>query len=135
LFYILYSSFIFIYLFLIVFIYLFVLFIYFYFISYFMFIYFIFYFFIYFYLFIFISFLSFIYFFPTFKQFGIYYQNAFYLPTNAQQPTTHVNNNKSCKYSLNVPDNERKYRSKHVEQPRTINYPTQLHLVGHFRKL
>jgi hypothetical protein len=32
--------------------------------------------------------------------------------------TTHVYNTKSCKYSLDAPDDERKYRSKHVEQPR-----------------
>jgi len=32
--------------------------------------------------------------------------------------TTHVYNIRGCKYSLDVPDDERKYRSKHVEQPR-----------------
>ena len=32
--------------------------------------------------------------------------------------TTHVYNTRSCKYSLDAPDDERKYRSKHVEQPR-----------------
>ena len=42
---------------------------------------------------------------------------------------------RSCKYSLDAPDDERKYLSKHVEQPRNNNYPTQLHLVGHFLKL
>ena len=33
---------------------------------------------------------------------------------------------------------ERYYRSKHVEQPKNkglINYPTQLHLVGHFIRI
>ena len=29
-----------------------------------------------------------------------------------------VCNTRSCKYSLDTPDDERKYRSKHVEQPR-----------------
>jgi hypothetical protein len=46
---------------------------------------------------------------------------------------THVNKTRSCNYSLDAPDDE--YRSKHVEQPSNkgiINYPTQLHLVGHF---
>ena len=33
-------------------------------------------------------------------------------------PTTHVYNTRDCKYSLDAPDDERKYRSKHVEQPR-----------------
>jgi len=47
--------------------------------------------------------------------------------------TTHVYNTRSCKYSLNALDDERKYRSKHVEQPKKIIYPTLLHLVGHFR--
>jgi len=45
-----------------------------------------------------------------------------------------VNKTRSCKYSLDAPDDER-YRSKHVGEPRNkgiINYPTQLHLVGHF---
>jgi hypothetical protein len=32
--------------------------------------------------------------------------------------TTHVYNTKGCKYSLDAPDDERKYRSKHVEQSR-----------------
>jgi hypothetical protein len=44
-------------------------------------------------------------------------------------------NSRSCKYGLNAPDDERKYRSKHVEQLGIINYPTQLHLVGYFNKL
>jgi hypothetical protein len=35
--------------------------------------------------------------------------------------------NRSCKYSLDASDYERKYRSKHVKQPRN--------LVGYFRKL
>jgi len=32
--------------------------------------------------------------------------------------TTHVYNIRSCKYSLDAADDERKYRSKRVEQPR-----------------
>jgi len=32
--------------------------------------------------------------------------------------TTRVHNTRGCKYSLDAPDDERKYRSKHVEQPR-----------------
>jgi len=32
--------------------------------------------------------------------------------------TTHVYNTRGCKCSLDAPDDERKYRSKHVEQPR-----------------
>jgi hypothetical protein len=32
--------------------------------------------------------------------------------------TTHVFNTRGCKYSLYAPDDERKYRSKGVEQPR-----------------
>ena len=35
-----------------------------------------------------------------------------------QPPTTHVNKTRSCNYSKNAPDDERKYRSKHVEQSR-----------------
>ena len=36
-----------------------------------------------------------------------------------QQPaTTYVNNTRSCTYSLDAPHDERKYRSKHVEQRR-----------------
>jgi hypothetical protein len=31
---------------------------------------------------------------------------------------THVNNTRSCIYSLDAPDDERKYRSKHVERSR-----------------
>jgi hypothetical protein len=45
--------------------------------------------------------------------------------------------NYSCNYNYDAPDDERKYRSKHVQQPRNneiINYPTRLHLVGHFYK-
>jgi hypothetical protein len=34
---------------------------------------------------------------------------------------------------LDAPDDERKYRSKHVEQPGSNNYPTLLHLVCYFR--
>ena len=44
---------------------------------------------------------------------------------------------RSCNYSLEAPDDER-YRSKHVEQSRNdgiINFPTQLHLVGHLYKI
>jgi len=29
-----------------------------------------------------------------------------------------VYNTRGCKYSLDAPDDERKFRSKHVEQPR-----------------
>jgi len=36
----------------------------------------------------------------------------------SQPATTHENNTKSCTYSLDVPDDERIYRSKHVEQSR-----------------
>jgi len=32
--------------------------------------------------------------------------------------TVHVYNNRSCKYSLDAPDDGRKYHFKHVEQPR-----------------
>jgi len=49
-----------------------------------------------------------------------------------------VGKTRSCNYSLEAPDDERKYRSKHVEQSRNngiINFPTQLHLVGHFYKI
>jgi len=57
-----------------------------------------------------------------------------------QQPTIYVNKTRSCNYSLDAPDDERyyHYRSKHVEQPSNkgiINYPTQLHLVGHFIRI
>jgi hypothetical protein len=76
-----------------------------------------------------------------------------------QPATTHENNTISCTYSLDASDYERIYRSKYVEQSRnnqlsytvascwlfsqtvckvlqgTINFPTQLHLVGYFRKL
>jgi hypothetical protein len=41
----------------------------------------------------------------------------------------------SCNYSLEAPDDERKYGSKHVEQSRNngiINCPKQLHIVGRF---
>jgi len=39
------------------------------------------------------------------------------LPWN-RPATTHVYNTRGCKYSLDVPDDERKYRSKHVEHSR-----------------
>jgi hypothetical protein len=51
---------------------------------------------------------------------------------------TNVSKTRSCNYSLEAPDDERQYRSKHVEQSRNnriINFPTQLHLVGHFYKI
>jgi hypothetical protein len=35
-----------------------------------------------------------------------------------QLAATYVCNTRSCKHSLDAPDDERKYRSKHVEQPR-----------------
>jgi hypothetical protein len=35
-----------------------------------------------------------------------------------RQATTHVYNTRGCKYSLDAPDDERKYSSKYVEQPR-----------------
>jgi len=43
-----------------------------------------------------------------------------------------------CNYSLEAPDDERCYLSKHAEQSRNngiINCLTQLHLVGHFYKI
>jgi len=49
-----------------------------------------------------------------------------------------VHKTRSCNYSLEAPNNERQYRSKHVEQSRNngiINCPTQLHLVGHLYKI
>ena len=56
-----------------------------------------------------------------------------------QRPaTTNVYKTRSCNYSLEATDDEREYRSKHVEQSRKngiINCPTQLHLVGHFSKI
>ena len=36
--------------------------------------------------------------------------------------TTRVYNTGGCKCSLGVPDNEGKYRSKHVEQPRNNKF-------------
>jgi hypothetical protein len=36
----------------------------------------------------------------------------------AGSTATHVNNNRSSKYSQDAPDYERKYRSKHVEHSR-----------------
>ena len=39
------------------------------------------------------------------------------LPWN-RPATTHVYNTRGCKYSLYAPDDERRYCSKHVEQPR-----------------
>jgi hypothetical protein len=55
-----------------------------------------------------------------------------------QRPTTtNVSKTRSCNYSLEAPDDERLYRSKHVEQSRNngiINCSTQLHLVGHLCK-
>jgi len=35
-----------------------------------------------------------------------------------QPTTTHGNKTRSCKYSEDAPDDERKHRSKHVEQSR-----------------
>jgi len=49
--------------------------------------------------------------------------------------TTHVYNTRGCKYSLDAPDDERKYRSKHVEQPRNNKLSYTVDLVGYFRKL
>ena len=51
---------------------------------------------------------------------------------------TNVSKTRRCNYSLEAPDDERQYRSKHVEQSRNnkiINCPTQLHLVGHFYEI
>jgi hypothetical protein len=49
--------------------------------------------------------------------------------------TTHVYNTRSCKYSLDAPDYERKYRSKHVEQPRNSKLSYTVASFGHFRRL
>jgi hypothetical protein len=46
-------------------------------------------------------------------------------------------NDRSCNYSLVAPDDKR-YRSKHVEKSRNngiLNFPIQLHPVGHFYKI
>jgi len=44
---------------------------------------------------------------------------SFWYYTRMSLPAaTYVCNTRSCKYSLDAPDGERKYRSKHVEQPR-----------------
>jgi hypothetical protein len=42
-----------------------------------------------------------------------------------QPATTQENNTRNCTYSLDASDDERKYRSKHVEQSRNIklSYP------------
>jgi hypothetical protein len=55
------------------------------------------------------------------------------VPTHpwAQPATTHVNNTRSCKCSLDAPDDKRKYCSKHVEQSRN----NKLHLVCYLCKL
>jgi hypothetical protein len=38
--------------------------------------------------------------------------------SRCRQATSHVYNTRGCKYSLDAPDDELKFRSKHVEQPR-----------------
>jgi len=62
-----------------------------------------------------------------------------HLVGHLQRPVTkNVCKTRSCNYSLEAPDDERQYHSKHVEQSRNkgiIKCPTQLHLVGHFYKL
>ena len=40
------------------------------------------------------------------------------LPAGDQPAATYVCNTRSCNYGFDAPDDERKYRSKHVEQPR-----------------
>jgi hypothetical protein len=39
-------------------------------------------------------------------------------PRIIPEAVIHAYNTRGCKYSLNIPDDKRKYRSKHVEQPR-----------------
>ena len=69
----------------------------------------------------------------------INFPTQLHLVGHLQRPvTTNVSKTRSCNYSLEAPNDERSYRSKHVEQSRNngiINYPTQLHLVGHFYKI
>jgi len=48
--------------------------------------------------------------------------------------TTHVNNTRSCKYSLDAPGDERNYHSRHVQQSRNNKLYCTEHVVGHFRK-
>jgi len=44
--------------------------------------------------------------------------NAEYIQPRYQPAMTHEINTRSCTYSLDAPDDEQKYHSKHVEQPR-----------------
>jgi hypothetical protein len=53
------------------------------------------------------------------------------IPEAVKPATTHENNTRSCTYSLDAPDDEQNMQSSQG----TINYTTQLHLVGHFYKL
>jgi hypothetical protein len=45
---------------------------------------------------------------------------AEYIQPRYRPAMTHENNTRSCTYSLDAPDDERKYCSKHVEQSRNI---------------
>jgi hypothetical protein len=53
--------------------------------------------------------------------------NAEYIQLRYQPAMTHENNTRSCTYSLDAPDDERKYHSKHVEQSRNnkLLFPTE----------
>jgi hypothetical protein len=50
--------------------------------------------------------------------YSFWYYSRMWLPAGLQPATTYVNNTRSCKYSCNAPDDERKYHSKHVELSR-----------------
>jgi len=47
--------------------------------------------------------------------YSFWYYLRMWLAAGLQPAATYVNNTKSCKYSFDAPDGERKYRSKHVE--------------------
>jgi len=51
------------------------------------------------------------------------------------QATTYVNNTRSCEYILDAPDDEQKYRWKHVEQSRNNKLSYTVAFVGQFVKL
>jgi hypothetical protein len=67
-----------------------------------------------------------------------------------QPATTYVNNTRSCKYSWDAPDDERKYCSKHVEQSRNnklsytvascwsfskiISWTSKLHILSRIKR-
>jgi hypothetical protein len=60
---------------------------------------------------------------------------SFWYYSRMSLPAADVNNTRSCTCSLDAPDDEWKYRSKHVEQSRNNKLSYTVASFGHFHKL